>query len=57
LTVVLTQASAGQPPGRLQRTNAAGLPVLEIVYGPTSSVELPKPPYKLVAGIDPVDLV
>lgn len=57
LTVVLTPASAGQPPSRRQRTSAAGLPVLEIVYGPTGSVELPKPPFKLVAGVDPVDLV
>jgi hypothetical protein len=57
LTVVLTPASAGQPHSRRQRTNAAGLPVLEIVYAPTGPVELPRLPFKLVAGVDPVDLV
>jgi hypothetical protein len=32
--------------------------VLEVVYEPNiGAVELPVPPYKLVVGIDPVDLV
>jgi hypothetical protein len=58
LTVVLRPATTGQPPGRLQRTNGAGLPVLEIVYDPASGpVELPSSPYKLVEGVDPMDLV
>jgi hypothetical protein len=58
LTVVLKHASEGHPPGRFPRTNTAGLPILEIIYDPVGGpVELPLPPYKLVEGIDPVDLV
>jgi hypothetical protein len=58
LTVVLHEASAEHPPRRCERTSAAGLPVLEIVFDPAAGpVALPAPPYKLVQGVDPVDLV
>jgi hypothetical protein len=58
LTVLLREAGPGLPPGRRERTNSAGLPVLEIVYDPASGpVELPPPPYKLVHGVDPAELV
>ncbi|MCI0702331.1 MAG: hypothetical protein L0241_14710 [Planctomycetia bacterium] len=58
LTVVLTEATAERPPCRHERTNSAGLPVLEIIYDPAGGpVELPPAPYKLIAGIDPADLV
>ena len=58
LTVVLLEPSAGSPPGRRERTNSAGLPVLEIVIDPEGGpVELPTVPHKLVCGIYPVDLV
>ena len=58
LTVVLVEASAERPVDRRGRTNAAGLPVVEIAVDPNGGpVHLPDPPYKLVAGTDPVDLV
>jgi len=58
LTVVLVEAGPGQVAERNERTNSAGLPVLEIVYDPTMGPgPLPRMPYKLVSGIDPVDLV
>jgi hypothetical protein len=57
LTVVLVEAPVEHPTSRYERTNSAGLAVVEIAYDPASSTELPRPPYKLVAGIDPVDLV
>jgi hypothetical protein len=58
LTVVLNEATVGRPPGRCERVNSAGLPVVEITFDPVAGpVELPAPPYKLVAGTDPVDLV
>jgi hypothetical protein len=57
LTVVLRDGEAGLPPGRTRRTNAAGLPVLEIIFDPAGvPPELPPPPFKLVRGADPVDL-
>jgi hypothetical protein len=56
LTVVLVEA--GIEHGRSERTNAAGLPVVEITFDPAGgAVALPPPPYKLVCGTDPVDLV
>ncbi len=58
VTVVLREATAEVPPGRRERTNSAGLPVVEVVFDPScGEVELPPAPYKLVAGVDPVDLV
>ena len=58
LTVVLLEPGAGLPPGRRERTNSAGLPVLEVVVDPADGpVELPAGPHKLGWGIDPVDLV
>jgi hypothetical protein len=58
VTIVLLDPTDGRPPGRCERTNAAGFPVVEVVFDPTDgSVELPAPPYKLVRGIDPIDLV
>jgi hypothetical protein len=58
LTVVLIDATDGLPPGRCERTNSAGLPVLEIAFDPAGGpVELPAGPFKLVCGLDPVDLV
>jgi hypothetical protein len=58
LTVVLLEPNAGRRSGRCERTNAAGLPVLEVVVDPVcGSVDLPTGPYKLVCGTDPVDLV
>lgn len=57
LTVVLVEASPERPPGRCERTNTAGLPVVEIVFDPDGRVDLPPPPYKLVRGADPVDRV
>jgi hypothetical protein len=57
LTVVLNEADPDRPPGQYRRTNAAGLPVVEIVFDPAAGpVELPAPPYKLVQSVDPVDL-
>jgi hypothetical protein len=57
LTVILRDAVAGLTPGRISRTNSAGLPVLEIVLDPDGGPpELPPPPYKLVRGTDPIDL-
>lgn len=57
-TVVLLDPSAERRPGRCERTNATGLPVVEIVLDEGGGCgELPAPPYKLVRGIDPVDLV
>ncbi len=58
LTVVLIEPGAGARPGSHRCTNAAGLPVLEIVLDPAGTpVELPPPPLKLVCGTDPIDLV
>jgi hypothetical protein len=58
LTVVLTEGRPGPTPSRLERKNAAGLPVLEIVYDPALGPgELPRAPFKLVHGVDPLDLV
>jgi len=58
LTVLLLEAGPGLPPARRERTNSAGLPVLEVVFDPAAGpVELPSPPYKLVCGVDPADLV
>jgi hypothetical protein len=58
LTVVLVEASAERLPGRCERTNSAGLPVVEITFDPAGgAVPIPPPPYKLVCGTDPVDLV
>ena len=58
LTVVLIEAAPGQQPGRRERTNSAGLPVLDVAYDPeTGPPQLPPAPYKLVHGVDPVDLV
>jgi hypothetical protein len=58
LTIVLIEAHPGQPVDRRERKNSAGLPVLEIVYDPTLGPgPLPHPPYKLVRGTDPADLV
>jgi hypothetical protein len=58
LTVVLHEADAGHPPCQSRRTNAAGLPVLAITFDPAAGpVALPAPPFKLVQGVDPVDLV
>jgi hypothetical protein len=57
LTVVLVEAG-DRSPGRSERTNAAGLPVVEIAFDSTGGpAALPPPPYKLVCGADPVDLV
>jgi hypothetical protein len=58
LTIVLTEAQPGQPVERRERNNSAGLPVLEIVYDTTLGPgSLPRSPYKLVHGVDPIDLV
>ena len=58
LTVLLVEAAAGQAAGRNERTNSAGLPILEIVYNPAIGPgPLPSTPHKLINGIDPVDLV
>ena len=58
LTVVLVEATAGVSCGRCERTNSAGLRVTEIAFDPAGApVNLPSPPYKLVVGVDPVDLV
>jgi hypothetical protein len=58
LTVVLTEDYSGRPAERIERKNCAGLPVLEIVFDPAVGPgELPRPPYKLVCGVDPIDLV
>jgi hypothetical protein len=58
LTVVLTEANPEQPVERRERKNSAGLPVLDIVYDPTLGPgSLPRSPYKLVYGVDPIDLV
>lgn len=58
LTIVLIESGSGQPVERRERQNSAGLPVLEIVYDPkTGPGPLPRSPYKLVCGVDPVDLV
>jgi hypothetical protein len=58
LTVVLVEASSERSSGRCERTNAAGLPVVEIVFDSDGGrVDLPAPPYKLVRGADPVDRV
>jgi hypothetical protein len=56
-TVVLVEASPERPPNRSERTNTAGLPVVEIVFDPAGSVDLPTVLYKLVRGADPVDWV
>jgi hypothetical protein len=57
-TVVLREATPGERPARRERTDAAGLPVVEVAYDPAGGpVQLPPPPYKLVYGTDPVDLV
>jgi hypothetical protein len=58
LTVVLTEAREGGRSGTRRYTNSAGLPAVEVTFDPAAGpVEMPAPPYKLVAGIDPVDLV
>jgi hypothetical protein len=58
LTVVLIETAPGQPAGRSERTNSVGLPVLEIAYDPAVGPgPLPRESYKLVLGVDPVDLV
>jgi hypothetical protein len=55
---VLVEASSERPLGRCERTNTAGLPVVEIAFDPEGGrVDLPDPPYKLVQGADPVDRV
>jgi hypothetical protein len=56
LTVVLRDATPELPVGRSRRTNAAGLPVLEVALDHGGPPELPPHPYKLVRGVDPVDL-
>jgi hypothetical protein len=57
LTVILVEAG-DRAPGRFERTNAAGLLVVEIVFDTDGGpVTLPAPPYKLVCRVDPVDLV
>ncbi len=58
LTIVLREADSEHHLGQSRRVNAAGLPVLEVAFDPAAGpVELPSPPYKLVQGADPVDLV
>jgi hypothetical protein len=58
LTVVLHEADAEHLSGQSRHTNAAGLPVVEITFDPADGpVQLPSPPFKLVQGVDPVDLV
>ncbi len=58
LTVVLVEPSPDGRHGARRRTNAARLPVLELAIDPAGGpVELPAPPFKLVCGTDPIDLV
>ena len=58
LTVVLLEPGTDSRPGSRRRTNAAGLPVVEIVTDfAAGAVELPPSPFKLVCGADPIDLV
>jgi hypothetical protein len=57
LTVVLVEATADRPAGERRRTNSAGLPVVEVAFDPAGGPAALPPPYKLVQGADPVDLV